>query len=146
MKLEIDDSTREFIRDHRVARFATADADCQPVVVPVCYVFDGEVVYSALDEKPKSVEPEKLKRARNIEINPKVSMVIDDYSEDWGELQYVMISGRAEIIAPGQNVIEHARAIEMLREKYPQYRSMAIDKRSLIKITPVSVKRWASRG
>lgn len=146
MATDLDDDTREFIHNHRIARFATAGRDYQPAVVPFCYAFDGNTIYSALDEKPKSLEPANLKRVRNIEANPKVAMVIDDYSEDWKELRYVMISGRAEIIEPDQNAAEHSRAIELLREKYPQYRSMAIDKRSVIKITPVRIKRWDSRG
>jgi len=146
MKFEIDKTLQEFISNHRIARFATAGRDYQPAVVPFCYAFDGNAIYSALDEKPKSTDPAKLKRVRNIEANPKVAMVIDDYSEDWKELRYVMISGQAEIIEPDQNAAEHSQAIELLREKYPQYRSMAIDKRSVIKITPVRIKRWDSRG
>lgn len=146
MEIVLDDRTREFISNHRVARFATADRDGQPVVVPICYAFDGRNIYSAIDEKPKSVPPHNLKRVRNIEANPKVSMVIDDYSEDWAELAFVMISGIAEIITPDQHVTEHSKAVELLRAKYPQYHSMAIDNRVLIKIRPVLIKRWASKG
>lgn len=146
MGLDIDDDMREFIRHHRVARLATADTNGQPAVVPICYAFDGGAIYSAIDEKPKRVAPHSLKRVRNIAANPKVSMVIDDYSEDWSELAFIMISGNAEIIEPDQNVEEHIQAIELLREKYPQYRSMAIDKRALIKITPTRIRRWAAKG
>lgn len=146
MNIVIDDNAREFIRNHRVARFATVDTNGQPMIVPFCYAFDGEFIYSALDEKPKSVEPQRLKRVRNIETNSKVALVIDDYCEDWSNLAFVSITGRAEIIRPDQNVMEHTRAIELLREKYTQYRSMAIDQRAIIKITPVRVKRWDSRS
>ena len=141
MTMEIDDATREFIRSHRVARFATADADCQPTVVPFCYVLDGEKIYSPVDEKPKRVAPAQLKRVRNIRANPKVSLLIDDYSEDWSKLEYVIIAGRAEIISP-EGGGEHARAVALLRDKYEQYRSMAIDERLIIKITIISVKHW----
>jgi PPOX class probable F420-dependent enzyme len=146
MGIDLDDDTREFIRHHRVARLATADTDGQPAVVPICYAFDGVAIYSAIDEKPKRVEPHSLKRVRNIEANPRVSMVIDDYSEEWSELAFLMIAGRAEIIEPDQNLEEHMQAIELLRDKYPQYRSMAIDKRALIKITPTRIRRWAAKG
>ena len=142
MTMEIDDRTREFIRNHRVARFATADADCQPAVVPFCYVLDGENIYSPVDEKPKRVAPAQLKRVRNIRANPKVSLVIDDYSEDWSKLGFVFITGRAEIISPEESAPEHARAVALLREKYEQYRLMAIDERLIIKITIKSVRRW----
>ena len=141
MLLNINETTKAFIRDHRVARLATADLDGQPAVIPICYVFDGDNIYSPIDEKPKSVAAGSLKRVRNIESNARVALVIDDYSEDWSKLVYVLISGVAEIISP--DVVEHGRAVELLREKYPQYQSMAIDERPMIKITPTRIKRWA---
>ncbi len=141
--MEIDEETTRFIMERRVARLATADLEGQPAVVPVCYAFDGENIYSALDEKPKRVEPRKLRRVRNIEANPNVSLVVDDYSEDWKQLVFVVITGRASIIEPDRD--EHSRAVLLLREKYPQYRSMQIERNAMIKITPVGVKRWAGR-
>jgi PPOX class probable F420-dependent enzyme len=143
MPLDIDQSTVEFIRNHRVARLATASLELQPAVVPVCYVFDGETIYTPIDEKPKSVDPATLKRVRNISANANVALVIDDYSEDWNKLAYVLISGTAEIVSPAAEASEHARAIALLREKYPQYRSMNLDERPIIKITPARIKRWA---
>ena len=143
MALEIDDSTQQFIREHRVARLATADGDGRPSVIPICYVFDGAAIYSPIDEKPKSVAPRRLKRVRNIETNPHVSLLIDDYSDDWSKLAYVQVSGLADVMAPG--AAEHARAVGRLREKYPQYLAMAIDERPIIKVTPAQVKRWAMR-
>jgi PPOX class probable F420-dependent enzyme len=143
MALEIDDGTQQFIREHRVARLATADGDGLPSVIPICYVFDGAAIYSPIDEKPKSVDARRLKRVRNIEANPHVSLVIDDYSDDWSELVYVQVSGLADVMAPGD--AEHARAVRLLREKYPQYLTMAIEERPIIKVTPARVKRWAMR-
>lgn len=142
MPLDIDDSTRHFIRDHRVARLATADGDGRPAVVPICYVFDDRSFYSSIDEKPKSVKERGLKRVRNIESNPHVSLVIDDYSENWSNLAYAYVSGLAEIILPGGD--EHARAVALLRDKYPQYVAMAIEERMVIKITPTRIKKWSA--
>ena len=138
--MEIDAITREFIRSRRVARLSTVDAAGRPAVVPFCYAVDGDVIYSPVDEKPKRVAPAELKRVRNIRANPNVSLVVDDYSEDWSKLEYVMIAGRAEVISPDDG--EHERAVALLREKYEQYRSMAIDEGLIIKITIKSVKRW----
>jgi len=143
--MEIDQSTRDFIRDHRVARLATADGDGRPTVIPICYVFDGEHIYSPIDEKPKQVAPRRLKRVRNIETNPHVALVIDDYAEDWTTLGYVLISGLAEILLPGDHASEHARAVTLLRDKYPQYLAMAIDERMMIKLTPTRIKRWGAQ-
>ncbi|MFY9553653.1 MAG: TIGR03668 family PPOX class F420-dependent oxidoreductase [Blastocatellia bacterium] len=143
MSLDIDDLTHRFIGEHRVARLATCGPDLNPVVVPICYAFDGEHIYTPIDEKPKSVSDSALKRLRNIEANPQVALVIDDYSEDWGKLMYVLIIGAAEIISPGQHSSEHARAVGLLREKYVQYLSMAIDKKPIIKIVPARFKQWS---
>ena len=149
MPVDTDDDTQAFIRSHRVARLATAGDDGQPAVIPICYVFDGEHIYSPIDEKPKSVAASSLKRVRNIEANSHVAVVIDDYSEDWSKLAYVLIIGTAEIVLPGKEVTreaqEHARAIELLREKYPQYRSMKIEERPMIRIRPGRIKRWGAR-
>ena len=143
MALEIDNITQQFIREHRVARLATADGDGRPSVIPICYVFDGETIYSPLDQKPKNVAAKDLKRVRNIEANPHVSLVIDDYSDDWNTLAYVLIGGLAEVMPDGG--AEHSRAVKLLREKYAQYREMAIDERPIIKITPTQARRWAMR-
>ena len=144
MLLDLDKRTQEFIRDHRVARLATSDVVGQPAVVPICYAFDGERLYVPLDEKPKSVPDHELKRVRNIRANPRVAVVVDDYSEDWSDLVYVLIRGTAEVISSSENADEHRRAVELLRGKYPQYRSMKLDERSIIKITPIRIKRWAA--
>jgi PPOX class probable F420-dependent enzyme len=138
----VDQETAEFIRTHTVARLATADGDGRPLALPICYAFDGAHFYSPVDEKPKRVAPRQLKRVRNIEANPHVALVIDDYADDWSKLAYVMASGFATIIGPGTD--EHARAVGLLRDKYPQYRAMAIDERIIIKITPTRIKLWRS--
>ncbi|MFP5264328.1 MAG: TIGR03668 family PPOX class F420-dependent oxidoreductase [Blastocatellia bacterium] len=145
MGLEIDDSTHAFIAGHRVARLATADGDGRPSVIPVCYAFDSQSLYSPIDEKPKAAEASRLRRVRNIEANPHVSLVIDDYSEDWAELQWVLITGLAAMILPSRDAPDHARAVALLRDKYPQYHSMAIDERMIIRITPTRVRRWSGR-
>ena len=145
MSFAIDQDIAQFIRDHRVARMATADGDGRPAVIPICYVFDGEHFYSPIDEKPKQVTPRQLKRVRNIETNPHVALVIDDYADDWSKLVYVLVTGLATLIQPGTD--EHTRAVRMLRDKYSQYQAMAIDERMVIKITPARIKHWrAAQG
>lgn len=140
MPLVIEQKIAQFIRDHRVARLATADGDGRPAVIPICYVFDGEHFYSPIDEKPKQVAPRQLKRVRNIETNPHIALVIDDYADDWSKLVYVLVTGLAMIIQPGTD--EHERAVRLLRDKYSQYGAMAIDERMVVKITPTRIKHW----
>ncbi len=105
-----------FITSRRVARLATADDFGRPHAVPICYAFDGVSVYSAIDLKPKRVDARRLKRVRNILENPGVAVIIDDYSEDWSALAYVLVRGPAELMAEGE---ERDRAADLLRDKYP---------------------------
>jgi len=142
MALDIDEDTLQFISEHRVARLATVAEDNTPLVVPICYVFDGRRVYSPIDEKPKSVPADRLKRVQNIKANPAVTLVIDDYSENWNELRYVLLAGAAKIILPGDKTAEHGRAVKQLREKYIQYRGMEIDNRPIIRILITRIKQW----
>jgi PPOX class probable F420-dependent enzyme len=128
------------IPQSRVARLATADASGRPYVVPVCFAWQGDHIYLALDEKPKSVAPTRLKRVRNILENPRVSFLIDTYNEDWSRLSYTLVGGTAALEQPGSP--HHAGAIPLLREKYPQYRDMAIDKQPVIAIAVESVHSW----
>src|SRR4029077_4973351 len=130
---------RTFIRAARVAHLATADSGGQPLVIPICFVFDGKEFFSPIDEKPKRLSPQRLKRVRNIEENSQVSLVIDRYDENWRKLAYVLVSGRARILLTGQ---KHRRAVNLLRRKYRQYRSMAIEQRPMIVIRPLGVKAW----
>lgn len=131
-----------FVTVQRVARLATADAEGNPHVIPVCYAFDGSRFYTPLDEKPKRVAESKLRRVRNIVARPEVALVIDQYDDDWSRLGYVLVQGRAELLEP-ENTL-HIRAIELLRERYFQYRAMAMEKYAVIAITPISVVSWGS--
>ena len=104
-----------FITSARVGRLATADVGGQPMVVPICYAFDGRALYSAVDAKPKQAPPDGLKRIRNLRENPRVSIVIDEYDEDWTHLWWVRVDGVARVVP------EDAAAVELLVAKYPQY-------------------------
>ena len=129
-----------FLRSARTGHLATADAKGRPQVVPVCFVFDGQAIYSVLDAKPKTTPLRQLRRVKNILANPQVSLVVDHYEENWDKLQYILVSGDAELLESGE---EWALAIAMLREKYPQYQAMDLDQSPVIKITPVRFSPWS---
>jgi PPOX class probable F420-dependent enzyme len=99
--------------DAPVARLATVDATGRPHLVPICFVLEGDTVYTAVDEKPK--RSRRLKRLANIEANPHVEVLIDHYDEDWSRLWWVRLRGVARIV-------EDPHAVELLAAKYPQYR------------------------
>jgi PPOX class probable F420-dependent enzyme len=127
------------IRAARVAHLATADRIGQPHVIPICFVFDGKNFYSPVDEKPKRVAPQKLKRIRNILENPQVSLVIDHYDEDWRKLAYLLLFGKARVLPSG---VKHRNAVRLLRRKYSQYREMTIDRLPMILIRPRRIRSW----
>ena len=79
-----------------VARLGTADARGQPHVVVVTFAVEGDTVYTAVDQKPKSGS--NLKRLRNVGENPQVTMLADEYSDDWDTLCRVRADGRAVIL------------------------------------------------
>ena len=130
-------SELQFIEGQRIAHLATADAAGRPHVVPVCFAYLDRRIYVAIDEKPK--RSLRLKRLRNIEENPQVSLVFDRYDEDWSRLGWVMIYGTATIIEGG---LEHELAVAVLHERYEQYRSMTLEGRPVISVTVERVSSW----
>lgn len=131
-----------FIDAQRVGRLATAGADGQPHVVPVCYARDGASFYIALDAKPKRVPPARLKRVRNLLANPRAALVIDRYDEDWSALAYVLVRGRAALLAPEED--EQRRAVALLRGRYPQYRAMPIHEQPMIVLRAEAAVAWGA--
>lgn len=127
------------IRASRIGHLATSDKSGQPHVVPICFVFDGTDFFSPIDEKPKRTAPRKLKRLKNIRENPRVSLVIDRYDEDWTKLGYALVFGTARILSRGE---KHRKAVRLLRRKYRQYRSMAIQERPMIVVRPSRIISW----
>jgi PPOX class probable F420-dependent enzyme len=128
---------RDFLAARRVGHLATADQAGAPHVVPVCYAVEAMTLYITIDEKPKGRVP--LKRLRNIAENPAVAVVVDRYDEDWSRLGWVMLRGRAEILADGA---EHDAAQALLRARYPQLGAMTIDDRPVIALRIATVASW----
>jgi len=126
-----------FVREQRVARLATADARGQPFAVPIVFALASGRLYTAIDEKPKSGRP--LRRLRNIAENPRVAVIFDRYDEDWERLAWVLVRGTASIV---EDADEKRAALAALRKKYPQYESMALEDRPLIRLDPEHVSSW----
>jgi PPOX class probable F420-dependent enzyme len=138
--LQWDPKQRRFVATARVARLATADAAARPHVVPVCFVLSGDSIYSAIDLKPKRRAAENLRRLRNIIENPEVTVLVDRYSEDWKQLAFVLLRGHASLAPAG----EAQRAVRWLRRKYPQYRTMPLEGRPVIKVRLTSAYSWGA--
>src|SRR5918995_1570537 len=85
-----------------VAMLATVRPDGAPHVVPVVFAVHDDVVYTAVDAKRKSTQ--RLRRLANIEANPRVSMLVDHYEQDWTHLWWVRADGLAEIHQSGEEM------------------------------------------
>jgi PPOX class probable F420-dependent enzyme len=132
---------RAFVEGHRVARLATVDGAGRPLVLPICYVLAEETLYSPTDAKPKRVPVQRLKRLRNIQANPHVALVIDDYSDDWTQLAHVILHGTAAILTSGPTFDQ---AVAALRQKYPQYQRMPIQDNPMIAVHLTSIVSWGT--
>ena len=104
------------VEQARVARLATVGLDGRPHIVPCCFILSNEVLYSAVDAKPKSTVA--LRRLDNIRAVPWVAMLVDHYAEDWASLWWIRIDGKARVIDSGP---EFDKALRLLAVKYEQY-------------------------
>ena len=99
-----------------VARLATVRPDGSPHIVPICFAFSGETIYTAVDHKPKASAA--LARLRHIAAEPRVALLADRYEEDWSRLWWVRVDGDASIADSRQ---EREAASAALAAAYPQY-------------------------
>jgi PPOX class probable F420-dependent enzyme len=124
-----------------IARLATITPDGLPHLVPVVFAVDGDalgdhdVVYTAVDAKPKTTR--RLRRLANIEANPRVSLLVDHYADDWTQLWWVRADGVAVVHSAGEAMDTGCR---LLRAKYLQYQSVPLHG----PVIAISVRRWSS--
>ena len=141
MTISLSPEILRFLESKLVAHLATADSSGLPQVVPICYTIENSALHFLLDIKPKTVSPYQLKRVKNISQNPNVSVVVDHYSNNWNELAFVHLRGKATIIA---DFDKHSKVIESLRTRYPQYNQAAIEKSILVKVDIETAYPWGA--
>ena len=112
-----DARMRQLLTTARVGRLATLAPDGRLHLVPICFALEGDVLYSAVDEKPK--RPRRLQRIENVRAQPDVAVLVDHYEEDWSRLWWVRLRGRGRVVERGR---EFELALRLLAEKYDQYR------------------------
>lgn len=123
----------------RIGYLATADREGEPSLIPCCFTVHDDEIVTAIDEKPKGVSGPRLRRIRNIQENPRVTLVVDRYDEDWSKIGYLLVRGTAQIVETGG---ERPAALAALRAKYRQYGSMYLEDKPLIVITPRRATGW----
>jgi PPOX class probable F420-dependent enzyme len=121
-----------------VLRLASTGADHQPHLVPCTFVMDSaNRVAIGIDDKPKASA--RLRRLRNIDENPRVSLLVDHYADDWTQLWWARADGAAVVERAGAG---HAAWWHLLAGKYPQYGGQALDG-PVIVVTVASWSGWA---
>jgi PPOX class probable F420-dependent enzyme len=127
---------RETFTKARVARLATLNPDGAPHIVPICFAVDGDVIYSAIDHKPKrSAHPQRL---TNINRDPRVAVLADHYDEDWESLWWIRADGHARVVSAGE------QAVALLARRYEQYRERP-PRGNMIVIDVARWSGWAAR-
>jgi PPOX class probable F420-dependent enzyme len=101
-----------------VARLATVRPDGRPHVVPVVFVLVGDVIYTAVDAKPK--KSPRLQRLINIAAEPRCSLLVDHYEDDWSRLWWVRADGEAMVVEPAAAT----DGLAALVERHPQYQEL----------------------
>jgi len=129
-----------------LGRLATVRVDGAPHVVPLCFALDSHdepagdapTIVSIVDAKPR--RSPQLQRLHNVRTHPRVSLLVDHYDDDWTQLWWVRIDGTADVCERGA---DHARAVDLLTAKYPQY---GIDPPTgpVLRIVPERWTGWTS--
>ena len=136
---------RRFLESARRAVLATIAPDGHPRLVPICFIVVGEppILYTPIDDKPKRTDdPLALARVRDIQEDPRVTVLVDRWDEDWTRLAWLRCSGRATLLEPGPAPEEHAAVVAALRAKYAQYATHRLDQRPLIRVTLERTVGW----
>jgi PPOX class probable F420-dependent enzyme len=105
-----------------------------PHIVPVCFAVEGDTILTAVDAKPKSTI--RLARLANVAAEPRVSLLVDHYDDDWTAIWWVRVDGTARIVDEGQE-LEHAAS--RLAGKYEQYRQTPPSGPAIV----IAAQRWA---
>lgn len=130
---------RALLAEARRATLATIAQDGRPRLFSICFVVVDDHVWSPLDEKPKAVDdPRDLARVRDIVRDPRVTLLIDRWSEDWSELAWVRLDGTATLVEPPLP----DGVVKALLARYPQYASHDLPTRPALRIELQRVVSW----
>ncbi len=133
--MDAEEARRRF-SEARIARLATVSASSVPHLVPIVFAVVGNVIYSAVDSKPK--KSTALRRFRNVRENPHVAVLVDSYTDDdWTALWWARADGIARVIENSPDD-EMRHALDALRSRYPQYR----ERPPGAPVLAVDVRRW----
>jgi PPOX class probable F420-dependent enzyme len=133
VKLSAVDARTRFV-DSPVAVLGTSDATGATHLVPVTFLVSGDLVFIAIDDKPK--RSRDLKRLRNIAANPRVCLLAQHYEGDWSRLWWARADGTARVIEPGG---APWTVLDGLLRRYPWYAQNPPNG----PVIEVTVERWS---
>jgi PPOX class probable F420-dependent enzyme len=126
---------RRLLDEGRRGVMSTLDPNGSAHSVPVVFAVVDDEIVSPIDHKPKTGQV--LARVKNLRRDPRATLLVDHWDEDWTKLVWLMIRGTAEV--DEQPPIDLMRAINA---RYPQY---AADERhdALIRLRPSRLMWWS---
>lgn len=127
---------RDRVARARVATLGTVNAGGGIDLVPVTFALDGDALVTAVDHKPKRTT--RLARLDNVRRDPRVTVLVHDYDEDWSRLWWARLRGRARVVEAG--TADHTAAVAPLVAKYHQYREQPPAGPAIV----VDVEDWRS--
>ena len=133
----VDDALLGVAARSPVARLATIGASGEIDLVPITFALTGSILVTAVDHKAKQTR--KLRRLDNIAREPRVTVLIDHYDDDWASLWWVRLRGIALVITEGPHFAE---AIAQLVEKYPQHYLRTPPEGPVIRVDITDVRGW----
>ena len=120
-----------------MARLATIGSAGAVDLVPITFAWHTTAFVTAVDHKPKRTR--HLRRLDNIARDPRVTILIDHYSDDWSELWWVRLRGTAVVIEDGPRFTD---ALARLVAKYPLQYGRHRPEGPVIEIDVTDVRVW----
>ena len=127
-----------------VACLAQKDLDSGPQALPFVFSRVRHSLWSPIDGKPK--KRPQLSRLEWVVADPQVLVLVDHYEDDWTQLWWLKLSGRASIVHESEP--DWREAVDGLASKYPQYEQtpMFAGVPTMVRIEILHWKSWASSG
>jgi len=101
--------------------------------VPVVFALVDNVIFTAVDAKPKKTA--RLQRLVNLELEPRCSLLVDHYEDDWSKLWWVRADGDGAVVQPAAA----SDGLAALGKRHAQYSELAPSGPLLA----VRVTRWS---
>ncbi len=104
--------------------------------MPVVFAVEGHQVIIPVDTvKPKRTL--RLQRLQNLTADPRFSLLVEHFDEDWSKLWWVRLAGRASTRSPSP------RDLALLADRHRQYRNAGAVVETIV-LSADTLTGWAS--